>query len=276
MNYTTNAVQPTVNVTINKSRLKVYTKDNTPTVYLKDGQEFEIELFNPTQKTICARISINNKRISQAGLILRPGERVFLERYIDIAQRFKFETYIVSNTAEVQAAIANNGDLKVEFFNEKEIPPYVVINSGSYWNNNPSIFTINSTGGYSGGSLTNGPTYGTLTSTGPIVNASYTSSTDNLEDYFIPVRGNDHLKSKRSLSKKIETGRVEVGSHSNQKLHTVNKEFETWAFYTINYKLLPVSQQMITSSEIRSYCHNCGKKQERTNKFCPHCGTQLK
>ena len=85
--------EPTANLAINKNRLKVYNQNSKqPTYYLKDGTEFQIELFNPKTEPILAKIEINGKLISQSGLILNPGQRVFLDRYIDIAKKFKFES----------------------------------------------------------------------------------------------------------------------------------------------------------------------------------------
>jgi hypothetical protein len=78
-----------VNITSNKNRIKQYESS----VYLKDGQQFELEIFNPHQFKVLAKISINGKEISQAGLVIRPGQRIYLERYLDIAKKFKFETY---------------------------------------------------------------------------------------------------------------------------------------------------------------------------------------
>ena len=46
---------PTANLAINKSRMKVYGKNSeVPTYYLNKGQEFQIELFNPTTNNILA------------------------------------------------------------------------------------------------------------------------------------------------------------------------------------------------------------------------------
>ena len=101
-------------ITKGKQRLKQHTN----TVYLKNGDEFEIELFNPTQNKVLAKIELNGKSIG-SGIILRPGERVFLERYLDEAKKFLFETYVVNgNNDEVKKAIANNGEVKVSFHNE--------------------------------------------------------------------------------------------------------------------------------------------------------------
>ena len=47
--------------------------------------------------------------------VLRPGERVFLERYLDTPNRFKFETYTVGgNSEEVKKAIELNGLIKID------------------------------------------------------------------------------------------------------------------------------------------------------------------
>ena len=114
----------TANIAVNKSRIKLYTKaGQMPTYYLQSGQEFQIELFNPTSDVILAKIHLNGKAISQTGLVLNPGQRVFLDRYLDVAKKFLFDTYEVSNTEEVKKAIEDNGDLKVEFYRESK--PYI-------------------------------------------------------------------------------------------------------------------------------------------------------
>ena len=59
-------------------------------VYLQNGQEFEIELYNPTSEVVMAKIEMNGKSISSSGIVLRPGERVFLERFLDNSNKFKF------------------------------------------------------------------------------------------------------------------------------------------------------------------------------------------
>lgn len=108
---------PQAYVAINKSRVKMYNKDSkTPVFYLQKGQEFQLELFNPTTNSILAKIFLNGNAISQGGLVLRPGERVFLDRYIDVAKKFLFDTYEVGNTSEIKKAIEDNGDFKVEFY----------------------------------------------------------------------------------------------------------------------------------------------------------------
>ena len=110
----TGSVVPQSFITKGKQRLKQHTN----TVYLKNGDEFEIELFNPTQNKVLAKIEINGNNIGN-GIVLRPGERVFLERYLDEAKKFLFETYVVNgNNKDVQNAIEKNGDVTVKFYDE--------------------------------------------------------------------------------------------------------------------------------------------------------------
>jgi hypothetical protein len=78
-----------------------------------------------------------------------------------------------------------------------------------------------------------------------------------------------------SLSKKsIETGRVEQGSNSDQTFKYVNKNFEFFAFHTVEYKMLPVSQKVNTAEDIniKRYCTQCGAKVGKTDNFCSSCG----
>ena len=76
------------------------------------------------------------------------------------------------------------------------------------------------------------------------------------------------------MSKSIETGRVEKGSESNQKLDVVYLNWESWAFHTVEYKLLPVSQKINTTQDlnVKRYCTSCGFKLNKTDRFCSQCG----
>ena len=269
---------PQAHIAINKSRLKIYDKNSdTPTYYLQKGQEFQLELFNPTVKTILAKIFLNGNAISQGGLVLRPGERVFLDRYIDVAKKFLFDTYEVSNTSEVKKAIEDNGDFKVEFYREY-IPNYFGTTLGGYYNFGdylPKIGGVSTSNinGYYGGDIT-------LTTTNYNGNLSLTcdtyssNSTPTSLNYNSTPEGPNirQVKSKKT----IETGRVEQGSESDQKLQTVNKSWEHYPFHTIEYKMLPLSQKINTTEDIKvkRYCTNCGSKLGPTHKFCSNCGSK--
>ena len=301
---------PSAYIALNKSRIKVYHKEKLPTYYLAKGTEFMIELFNPTSDTVLAKIHLNGTAIAQGGLVLRPGERVFLERYIDVAKKFLFDTYEVNNTAEVRKAIAENGDLKVEFYRESKpayIPPidlpWYTNHYHYHYDNtyrpyyNPSYFntTVNNTGLNLTGTITTSSAIGgtfdasTTTASYNASNSTYTSGIANAGSGSVTMDWMSNetapkLKQKRGLqklgdvlrSKSIETGRVEAGASSGQKLEYVSKSFDSYAFHTVEYKMLPLSQKVNSSEDlnVKRYCTSCGAKQKEGYKFCPSCGTK--
>lgn len=265
---------PTANIAVNKSRLKVYNNTgDLPTYYLSAGTEFSIELFNPTSGVILAKIILNGNPISQGGLVINPGQRIFLDRYLDVAKKFLFDTYEVSNTEEVRKAIENNGDFKVEFYRERIIPSH-----------NPLKYNYYGTLSY--GNLTNGNgvNFSNTTNTSGIgmtslYSSSMSQSSVTLDGIFSDTfkSSSAPIKKSKVLSKSIETGRVEQGSTSNQKVVTVDKQFEYWAFHTIEYKMLPISQKINTAEDInvKRYCTQCAHKLSKTDKFCSQCSTKV-
>jgi hypothetical protein len=270
---------PTAQICINKSRLKVYNKETSPTYYLEKGQEFQIELFNPTKNTVLAKIQLNGNVISQGGLVLKPGQRVFLERYLDVAKKFMFDTYEVSNTEEVKKAIEDNGDFKVEFYKESKSNYFYNTSVTTFNTNNPFTLT-NNTGAPV---ISNMGSTSTYNSAGTFLNLNNnitnTISTNGLVNCSASYSSNSFdttldLPKHAKKSKSIETGRVETGGDSNQSFEYVNKSFDYYAFHTVEYKLLPTSQKINTAEDInvKRYCTNCGTKQKPEFKFCPSCG----
>lgn len=118
----TTSSTPEAYIAVGKNRQKIYSGGK---LFMQSGQEFSVELFNPTQDIIAAKIYLNDKAISDRVLVLKPGERAFLERYIDSASKLKFETYSVENSTVAKQAIANNGKVRVEFFREKRPQPQI-------------------------------------------------------------------------------------------------------------------------------------------------------
>jgi hypothetical protein len=307
---------PTANLAVNRSRIKIYNKQGEmPTYYLQKGQEFQIELFNPTTQVVLAKIILNGKAISQGGLVLNPGQRVFLERYLDVAKKFLFDTYEVANTKEVKEAIENNGDFKVEFFRERQPVyhnPFILTNGSTTLNGgntiyggpnyNSGILRGSSAGGYVGQTTTNinGSvstfTTNSMNTMGLTNTASYSSEIPTADAFFhntgsatmdgmLSFDNSNVTYSEKTLpikmlrakkSKSIETGRVEQGSSSDQKIKTIDKDFEYFSFHTIEYKMLPISQKINTAEDInvKVYCTNCGAKLGKGHKFCSSCGTK--
>jgi hypothetical protein len=246
------------NVTVNRNRLKIY----EDVAYLKDGQHFEIELFNPTDQTHLAKISLNGRSISNSGIVLKPGERIFLERFIDEDRKFLFETYDVENSQEAREAIQNNGILKIEFFSQ------LVLSFGGTTSN---TFWYNGSGNYWGGTTTLGNGKGiTFTNTGGIGSLStlntsaFSSTASNLASTQTQVAGS------------LETGRVEKGEKSDQSFTNYYGSFHSYADTTVSIKLMPASTKPVEKKEIRNYCTGCGTRMKKSSwKFCPSCGAKL-
>lgn len=272
------APTPQAHVAINKSRLKVYNKNsNSPTFYLQKGQEFQLELFNPTTGTVLAKIFLNGNAISQGGLVLRPGERVFLDRYIDVPKKFLFDTYEVSNTDEVKKAIEDNGDFKVEFYKEFTIQTYPIMGGLRTMVFEDYIYPNIGTTTIGDNIQCTNLNYDNSTNYNATLGLTTNSLTINQTNFATGSIGqNKRRLVKQSKSDNIETGRVEKGSTSNQKLTTVNMSWEIFPFHTVEYKLLPVSQKINTTEDImiKRYCTNCGSKLGKTHKFCANCGAK--
>jgi hypothetical protein len=241
--------RPEAFITKGKKRIKQFDGQ----VYLSDGDEYEIELFNPTQEVVLAKIKIDGDYIAGGGIVLRRGERVFLERFLDSPNRFKFSTYVVNgNNTEVQDAIKNNGYVEIEFYDEYK-PTW---NSG-FLTTGTNIHTIN------GNPITFTTTSGT-TSTSTFYNASLTANTFAGPNI-------------RNLSNKVETGTTEKGGSSEQAFQHTNKTFNSFSFWNVAWQILPTSQKQYTAEEVGvNYCGECGAKRKKSSfKFCPHCGTKF-
>jgi hypothetical protein len=238
-----------------QNRLKIYGGSK---VYLQDGQEFLIELFNPTQNTIGAKIFINGKAISGRMVVLRPGERDVLRRYIDKDRKFVFNTYKVGDTPEARHAISRNGFVRVEFY--RECRPYTMI-----------------TWGVGGTSLN-------ITNTGSGMGPLYRSTTGDARSLFSQdlsanigdVQCNNVTHDSLSSLNEVETGRIEAGNASGQSFDTYHGTFEYYSFANSEYQILPMSMQPVEASKIRQYCPGCRNRIRKSSwKYCPSCGELL-
>jgi hypothetical protein len=240
---------PIAYITKNKSRLKIYNELN---VFLQDKDNFEVELFNPTQSSILCRIKLNGNYISNTGIVLRPAERVFLDRFIDSNSKFLFNTYEVKNTPQNQSIIENNGDVEVEFY--KEIPAQIYLGTSTI-----------TTGGLYNQRLGGYQYYQPFTtSTNNTLNLTSFTSTSTNCNY-----------SSLSSTNTIDTGRIEKGNTSDQKFTSVNIDFDPYYFHSVKFKILPKSSKNISITEIRNYCSECGRKVKKEYKYCPSCGNKL-
>lgn len=266
-NFAPTAPTPAAYIAVNKNRLKSYDGK----FYLKDRQTFQIEVFNPTQKVLLAEFHINGTRMQGGGLILNPGQRVFLERYLTENRKFMFSTYMASGTSEeIANAIINNGKIEVKFYEEIEQNYAQVLNA---------IYTQQTLPWY--------PTeywYNTIgTSSKDLMN--YTSNFDTNSPNYSHAYFSANVSTNLDRAKKItaknvekETGRIEKGDSSSQSFIYSDKHFSAYSYYSIQMQLLPVSQQVTTTDMIkhRVYCSNCGTKSSKANaNFCAMCGERL-
>jgi hypothetical protein len=274
--------KPQAWIAVSSNRQKIYdVNTGAEKVYLDDGQEFQIELYNPTQISYVAKIYINGQIISSSGLVLKPGQRYFLDRFIDENKKLIFSTYEVESTKGVKEAILKNGNLKVDFHAEY-FQNFAWVNTGTTtFTQFPSTLTIPANSIFRDyGNYTAPVSTFTTTTSG---NISYTSGTTNT--YFCaqnPVTINTlgYLTSSNNTVSKssdsIETGRIEKGSKSKQSFDNDNGTYNSYASWTSEYKVLPRSAKPVEVSEIRSYCPGCGTRMKKQNwKFCPTCGESL-
>lgn len=226
-------------------------------IFLNDKEEFEIELFNPLTVSVLADIKLNGESISKTGLVLKPGQRVYLDCFIDDKKKFIFSTYEIDGDLESLEATQNNGLLEVFFYKEDVItldnwqrrfdriivekwyPAYYP--SHNYpWNN---IYCGGSfgTGGYG---TTNGIIGGATTTNVDLsnINSSYTS--DSNVSY-----GGTTVNNLFSVNN-IETGRVEKGEVSKQKFTEVEMDFEKNYISSTIIQILPESRKPVETKDI--------------------------
>ena len=247
MNYATKVGKPTAHITKKKSRLKVY---NGHIVFLNDKDNFEFEIHNPKQKSVLCKIKLNGEYISTSGVVIKPGQRVFLERFLDTNNKFEFSTYEVDDNPQNRSAIDLNGDVLIEFYDEQQIFNHPYLTGGSWGTG----WTTISTGS---------PYYGDGTFTTSVAGSFTTTSNYS----------NTNVLGSNTSS--IETGRVEKGNQSNQSFTNSYQNFEYNTCNKIQVKILPLSTKNKDVEEIRQYCTECGTKIKQKYKFCPSCGNKI-
>ncbi len=298
-------INPEASITVNKSRKKIYpttgtnSKDkitNNYSIYLNDGQKFEIELYNPTSEEIAAQIYINGNNIHTSGIILKPNERIFLERYIDEDKAFVFESLVVeeSNNSlqKLQQLLKNIGKVSVTFhkkieetkWNEYIIPNRVEHHYYNYkhypyyydnvvWCSAIGTSTASGIAGTTGG-------YGLA---GINANNSIQSSTTDSK-YSKDYGNRSHVSECKSEginasnnNLQSSLGIVGKGEETGQEIHnaySINK-FNIESFYELSFQLLSTKDKAVEVGELRSYCTGCGTKLKTNWKFCSSCGTKI-
>jgi len=279
MYYTELKKFPSAHVTTGKQRLK----QNGSNVYLNDGEEFEIEIFNPKSISVLAKIKINGNYLSGGGIIVRPGQRVFLERYLNETKKFKFKVYEVnSSSKEVQEAIKNNGEVIVEFYDENvylKNPIMTLAGINSTWTNDNwyGDITTTTTGRNNISWGENAKYYNSNVNFIPNSNTFAGDSNAFYTNDSYNTNSSQNLKKSLQTDRFKETGRIEKGSDSKQEFESVNMDFNTYPSKYSTWRILPLSEKPYTAKEVNVlYCGNCGTKRKKdSHKFCPHCGTKF-
>ena len=260
-------------ITTNRNRSKIYEGNH---VYLKDKQNFEIELHNPTQSKILAKISIDGREISQSGIVLIPGERVYLERFIDNNHKFLFETYEVTNTEESKSAILQNGLVEVSFHPEASSYTYSSTTTYGTFAGGVSTFTAPMWDGdsKSTNSYTVNCNIGIIEGTINPISTVFSGTTTNHDGkYSSPI---DNTSSISLDDKYLESGRTEMGENSTQSFRTTMDNFNLLIVSKLTYQILPESLKPVEMSQIRNYCSGCGIRVKKASwKFCPGCGEKI-
>ena len=250
-----NGSTPSAYLTVGKNRVKQYNN----TVYMNDKQEFEIELFNPKNTSVLVKIKLNGNYISTRGIYLKPGQRIFLDRFIDNNNKFLFSTYEVGASNEVKKAIANNGDVEIEFYDEYIAP---ILTTNTFWYSSQPITN----------NCLNNPTVMTTT-TNTLNNTSMVGQVRSRSLYSSSSNSSATMDSLES----IETGRIEKGDVSNQSFTEVNGSFNTYYSTRTYWKIMPQSQEPVQYAAVQNYCTSCGTKiKKESYNFCPKCGNKLK
>ena len=232
-------------------------------IFLNDKEEFEIELFNPLTVSVLADIKLNGQSISKTGLVLKPGQRFYLDCFVDDKKKFIFSTYEIDGGQESLDATQNNGLLEVFFYKEDIItldnwknkmdkviieryyPVYYPTYRPYPWNNiycggsfGGGYGTTNNIIGTTTANVNNNITFGGTTVTNTTM---YTSNSSDL--FTTPISAN--------MMSDLETGRVEKGSSSSQKFDEIEMDFEKNYISSTIIQILPESRKPVEIKEIK-------------------------
>jgi len=280
---------PEAYITVNKSRTKMFCNN----VYIADETDFEIELFNPSNEILGVKFRMNGQYISESHFVLRPGMRVFLDRYLNENRKFKYVTYNVEDTKESKDAIAQNGLIQVEFYREylPSAPSYDANQykcSGSFGQpDNRTLYGSGNIGGLTSESVNcnYAHTAGTINPTTTVTTTNVGTTTSNNAGYVDGVYGYktninnacmDWLEPQTFSEKtEIETGMIAKGEESETEFTTVDMQFETSLNVLKTFKILPLSHKPIEAKDLIPKCSTCNAKGKKEQKFCANCGNKL-
>ena len=231
-------------------------------VYLKDSEEFQIELFNPLTECVLADIKLNGQTISKTGLVLKPGQRFYLDCFIDDSKKFIFSTYEVEQTLESLNAINNNGRLEVFFYKESVVSVinwrdrfntviieryYPSYPTYPYWTTTPYYGT--NTGNIGTGiGTTSTNSFNTYGSNVTLTGSSNTTSYNLGSNTMAQLNSTSNLP----IAGSLETGRVERGETSKQKFKEIDMEFDKYHILSVVLEMLPESRKPVELKNVKT------------------------
>lgn len=234
-------------------------------VFLKDKEPFEIELFNPLQDSVLADIKLNGKSISKSGLVLKPGQRFYLDCFIDNQKKFIFNTYeIDSNDEESVKATEKNGLLEVFFYKEEVITlsnwkskfDRIIVEKFYYPYNPYPSYPTHPTIWYSNNSGTSdlklnsssiSDSNNTLTTNAMYSSSNNTSYTSNVDLSNLNIGNSINVMSVNSM----ETGRVEKGEKSSQEFTEIDMDFENHYISSTIIEIIPDSRKPLETKDLK-------------------------
>jgi len=228
-------------------------------VYLQDKEEFIIELYNPLQQAVLADIKLNGNSISKSGLVLNPGQRFYLDCFIDDRKKFIFNTYEVEDNDETQNAIAKNGLLEVFFYKESVV-------SLDGWSNKFNRIIVeryyptwypwyrdyySPWGGYYYGGTTANDSFANTTTNTVNLNSSNSIVGNAYYSSDLSFNASNGTITTSYSSNNIETGRIEKGEKSKQKFEKVDMDFDNYYIASTIIQLLPESRKPVETKELK-------------------------
>lgn len=280
-----------VNVLVNNDRQKKHPKasDANPNIYLKDGEEFELEFISQYKKQIGITISINGKLLSDRRLLIDPGERIILDRFIENNKRLKFSTYDLgveddeyTEQSKTVYEESDMGQIEVNVYKTSNIQPinepYIY---NSFTNGNGNIMYTNMTstgdpnviGSYVRTPLD--PNYKSFFSSEISFDFKLDNNTYSIENDIKESKMKKKQRFDSIIEKTVEGGKITEGSVSGQKFVNTEVILDTLSTETVRIRLKPLSTKPITKKDLVCYCTNCGKKAKQQHNFCSSCGTKL-
>ena len=222
-------------------------------VYLTDSEEFEIELFNPLTECVLADIKLNGQSISKTGLVLKPGQRFYLDCFIDDKKKFVFNTYEVEATLESISAISNNGKLEVYFYKESVVSinnwrdRFNTVIIERYYPSYPTYPSWTTTP-YYGTGTTNIYSGTTTNIVGTTLNTNSTGSYTLGDNLMNQLNSTSNIQ----IGGSLETGRVEKGNNSKQQFKEIDMEFDKYHISSTILELLPESRKPVELKNVKT------------------------